>query len=448
VSRRTLLIAALLVVLLAAGSAGTFVLIRLHESRNIHGSSTVQFVPTAVPRPPARAQIREGIVWPTYGYDQARLRNDSGSKLAPPFRQQWLWHGQALLEFPPVIGFGRLYLTTFDGRFFALDAKTGKAIFRWDSGRCGWASPAVDGNLVFATFIGKRATCNASVPGTDGELVAFAAHGKRARIRWTLRVGPTESSPLVVDGLVYIGDWLGEVYAVDGRTGKVRWRFHTGGKIKGSVAEAGGIVYIGAYDGHVYALNARTGRELWRASEQARLGSSGTFYATPAVAFGRVYIGSTDGKEYSFGARSGDLLWSHGTGSYIYASAAIWHRLVLVGSYDQNFYAFDAATGDVRWQFRANGPISGSATVLGNIVYFSTFARRTYALDAATGRLVWSFPDGKYSPVVADAQRVYLTGYGKLYGLDPMRRRKSGFTARPGSARRSRPSGRAPRAGG
>jgi hypothetical protein len=30
---------------------------------------------------------------------------------------------------------------------------------------------------------------------------------------------------------------------------------------------------------------------------------------------------------------------------------------------------------------------------------------------------VWTFPDGRYSPVVADAGRLYLVGYGKVYGL-------------------------------
>jgi outer membrane protein assembly factor BamB len=405
-------------VLLLLAAAGVFVGIRLYESRNIVGSSTVQFTTTALPQPPRTAR-RAGLVWPTYGFDQERLRDDVDSRLAPPYRQVWLWHGRSLLEFPPVVAYGRLYLTTFDGRFWALDAKTGAPMFSWHSGRCGWASPAVASGIVYATFIGSRATCNASVPGTSGELVALQARASRPRIRWVFHTGPTESSPLVAGGLVYIGDWLGNVYAIDARTGRLRWRFRTGGKVKGSVAESAGTVYVGAYNGDVYALDAGTGRELWRASEQASLGSSGTFYATPAVDFGRVYIGSTDGKVYSYGAHTGDLLWSHGTGSYVYASAAIWHQLVLVGSYDHNFYAFDAATGDVRWQFHANGPISGSASVLGKVVYFSTLSKRTYGLDAATGRLVWSFPDGKYSPVVADGTHVYLTGFGRLYGLVP-----------------------------
>ena len=42
---------------------------------------------------------------------------------------------------------------------------------------------------------------------------------------------------------------------------------------------------------------------------------------------------------------------------------------------------------------------------------------RTYALDAATGRLLWTFSDGKYSPVIADDERLYLVGYTRVYGM-------------------------------
>ena len=42
---------------------------------------------------------------------------------------------------------------------------------------------------------------------------------------------------------------------------------------------------------------------------------------------------------------------------------------------------------------------------------------RTFALDARTGKLVWQFPDGHYSPLVADDRRVYLVGRATVYGL-------------------------------
>jgi hypothetical protein len=60
--------------------------------------------------------------------------------------------------------------------------------------------------------------------------------------------------------------------------------------------------------------------------------------------------------------------------------------------------------------------------VVAGRVYFATLKGTTYALDARSGRPVWTFPDGKYSPVVADAARLYLIGNARLYGLDERRR--------------------------
>jgi outer membrane protein assembly factor BamB len=122
---------------------------------------------------------------------------------------------------------------------------------------------------------------------------------------------------------------------------------------------------------------------------------------------------------YSYGATSGKLRWSHGTGGYVYGSPAVARNLVFAGSFGKKFFAFDAATGDVKWSFAANGPIAGSATVVGDLVYFSTLKRRTYALDVTTGKLVWTYPDGKYSPVVAARGRLFLVGYGQVYGMVP-----------------------------
>jgi outer membrane protein assembly factor BamB len=101
----------------------------------------------------------------------------------------------------------------------------------------------------------------------------------------------------------------------------------------------------------------------------------------------------------------------------VYGSPAVWQRRVYVGSYDGTFYALDAATGDVAWRFAANGPISGSATIVDGLVYFSTLRGRTYALDAANGRQRWTFGDGAYAGVVADEDRLYAVGFGRVYAL-------------------------------
>jgi outer membrane protein assembly factor BamB len=401
--------AGLLVLLVAAGTAAY--LYRKHQGRDIRGSSTVEFVEQEPPAP----KEPQDVTWPMYGYDAARLRAPFGFKLRPPFRRHpvWTFHGGALLEFPPVLGYGRIYIVNNKGEVFALDERRGKGVWKYPSGRCSAASPAVGNHLVFVALLNKP-PCNAS-HGVDGKVIAFDA--ETGRIRWQRTIGPSESSPLFGEGLVVVGDWSHNVYAFTASTGNLRWHYHAGGLIKGAIALAGNRVYFGSYDTHVYALDVHTGKQVWRASSQPRIGRTGTFYANPAVAYGRVYLGATDGKMYSYGATSGKLRWSNGTGDFIYSSAAVWRRNVMVGSYDGNFYSFDAATGDVRWRFNAGGKISGSPNVIDGIVYFSTLKGRTFGLDARNGKQVWSYPVGQYAAAVASKRRLYLVGYSKLYAL-------------------------------
>jgi outer membrane protein assembly factor BamB len=354
-------------------------------------------------KPPARSAA---LPWPTYGADNARLRAVAAPGLRPPFRRLWTFHGRALLEFPPVVGYGGVFEEAFDGRLYALDAASGRERWRYNAHRCGWSSPALADHLLFATFIGNS-ECKAGLAG--GYLLAFSP--QTGRIRWRRAIGPSESSPLVADGTVYVGDQDGHVYAFAARTGHRRWRFDTGAPIKASASLAYGRIYIGNYAGEMLALSARTGRLLWRS------GGHGNFYSTASVNSGRVYAGSLDGRVYAFSARTGDVLWSFGTGSYVYASPAIWRGLVLVGSYDRDFYAIEAGTGSRRWAYRAGAPISGAASVIDGIVYFSSFDRRTYALAAANGRLRKAWPDGDYSPAVAGHGRLYLVGLGRIYAL-------------------------------
>lgn len=401
--------AGLVVFLVALGGAGF--LYRKHQGRDIRGSSSVEFVQTE----PKAAKEPVGVIWPMYGYDAARLRAPLGFKVHPPFRRApvWTFRAHALLEFPPVIAYSRIYIVNNSGTVFALHQQSGKVLWKYRTHRCSAASPAVGNHLVFVSLLNKP-PCNAS-HGVDGKVIAFDA--ETGRIRWQRTIGPSESSPLFADGMVIVGDWSHDIYAFTAASGNLRWHFKAGGLVKGAISQSGNRVYFGAYDTHVYALDLHTGKQIWRASSQPRIGRTGTFYANAAIAYGRVYIGATDGKMYSFGATTGKLRWSNGTGDFIYSSAAVWRGNVLVGSYDGYFYSFDAATGDIRWRFHAGAKISGSASVIDGVVYFSTLSGRTFGLNARNGKLVWSYPTGQYAAAVASKSRLYIIGYSKLYAL-------------------------------
>ena len=416
--KRALAVLAGLVLLAGLGGLAAY-LYKGHLEGNVHGSST-EFNPTQTAPPPPPPSVKQKIVWPMFAYDMERTHVGPTVPVRPPFRRAWTAGGASLLEFPPAIGWNRLFLANGSGHLIAVSTKTGRRAWSYDARRCQAASPAladIGHGTVYEVFLNRK-PCKAKRPG-DGEVVALAVG--TGKLRWSTHIGASETSPVVVGNRLYVGDWLGDIRALDARTGRIIWTTNLGAAVKGAVAVNGDTLYVGAYNGHVYSLAARNGHVIWRGSADSRLLGSSQFYSTPALAYGRMYIGSTDGKVYSFGATTGHRIWSYGTGGYVYGSPAVWKQLVLVGSYSHRFYAFDAATGAVRWTFTANGPISGSATVIDGVVYFATLTKggQTYALSAKTGKLLWTFPDGRYTPVAADRRHLYLLGYAKIYAFTP-----------------------------
>jgi outer membrane protein assembly factor BamB len=346
-------------------------------------------------------------------------------QVGPPFHRDWVSGGTSLIEFPPAIAFRYLYYASLNGNLIAVSTRNGRRLWTVHVGRCEAASPAADRlgrGSVYETFLNRRPCGRSAALRGDGELLVVAA-GPSHSVRWSKRLGASETSPLLVGHRLYVGDAEGNVYCLRGVDGTTIWTRHVGGAVKGAIAYDRGRLFFGAYDGRLYALRASDGKSVWRAgSNRDWFGGHGTFYSTPAVAYSRVYLGSTDGHVYSFGEQSGKLRWSHATGGFVYGSPAVWRGRVFVGSYSDTFYAFDAATGAVLWKFHANGPISGSATVVDGIVYFATLHRRTYGLDARTGKQVWTYPDGAFTPVVTDGRRLYVIGWGKVYAFSPRRR--------------------------
>ena len=144
-------------VLAAAGAGVAYYLHVKHESRDVHGSSTVEFVTTARRRPPPPKE--PGVAWPTYGQNAERQRFANGVLLAPPFTRGWTFRAQALVEFPPAIAYGRLFFANNAGVLFAIGAQNGKRAWKYVSHRCVAASPAVDRHVVFETFM-NAPPCN------------------------------------------------------------------------------------------------------------------------------------------------------------------------------------------------------------------------------------------------------------------------------------------------
>ena len=98
---------------------------------------------------------------------------------------------------------------------------------------------------------------------------------KNLQARWAAQLpgeSVLESTPIVVDGIMYVSGPPGDVYAFDARTGLQLWYFHRRQDIKNpyqnnpfnrGVAVMDGRVFFGTLDDNLIALDAHTGRQLW-----------------------------------------------------------------------------------------------------------------------------------------------------------------------------------------
>ncbi len=143
------------------------------------------------------------------------LRADDG-------RVKWRFDAPGAIKASPSHHHGRIFVADYEGSMYALDASSGKALWRTNTTR---QRPFGSGGFY--------------------------------------------SSPAVAFGRVYAARDDGTVYALDERTGKISWYFQTNDFMYGSpaLAQVSGTpptLYIGSYDDHLYALDARTGIERWR----------------------------------------------------------------------------------------------------------------------------------------------------------------------------------------
>ncbi len=408
--RLVLAIGAAALVLLVGGGALAYELLK--RPADIHNPEAA-----FQPQKP-KVQKRKTVSWPLYGYDRARTRYLPAKGVRPPFREVWRYTDGPLLEFPPTIAGGKLYFVNNSGFAIALDADTGKQLWKRRIGRLNASSP---------TYYKHRLYIVNLVPGHVVKLDA-----KTGKVIWKHSLpARAESSPVVVGRSLYFGCEDGNLYALSTRNGNVRWATGLGGPVKAAPAYYGGVLYVGDYGGYMNAVEAKNGRLVWQTGSLGQgFGTSGAFYSTPAVAFGRVYAGNNDTRVYSFDRRDGAIAWTYSTGGYVYSGPAVASTrhtgpTVYIGSFDGNVYALNAKSGEPRWIRSAGGSVIGSLTAVGDIVYAAEFdgtSTTGYAMKG--GRTVFHYPRGTYTAVVSDGRRIYLVGYSSITALQPFKYRR------------------------
>ncbi len=235
--------------------------------------------------------------------------------------------------------------------------------------------------------------------------------------------GGYQSTPLVIDGRMYVTTPWSKVYAFDAKTGKQLWKFdpEVPREIAGTslccnisnrgVAYWNGKIIWAALDGRLLAVNAKTGKKVW----EVRVASPDDAYSitgAPRVGNGIVYIGEGGGEFYTRGflaahdAETGKKLWRFWTvpgdpskgpdkdvSDDVMPMAAktwsgewwktggggtIWDGIL----YDPETNTVVFGTGNgIPWPANLRSPGSGDNLFIASIV----------ALDATTGKYKWHY---------------------------------------------------------
>lgn len=157
--------------------------------------------------------------------------------------------------------------------------------------------PAARFDLAIAPAIygwGQEPDNDHFVPGRVAKLAPSAV--RRLRLKWAF-VYPgavrARSQPSFAYGALYVGSQNGTVYALDARTGCVRWNFSTTAEVRTAIVVppmTGPLkrAFFGDLIGHVYAVDAATGRELWRRRMDDH--PSTTITGSPVYAAGTLFV--------------------------------------------------------------------------------------------------------------------------------------------------------------
>jgi outer membrane protein assembly factor BamB len=279
-------------------------------------------------------------------------------------------------------------------------APVGRPVTKWRQYTGGeiYSSPViVDGTL----YIGTK----------SGFLAAFDVETGTERWRFDLGGYIVRATPAVVDGVAYIGAGYG-LFAVDAATGTERWRvpIRFAGSASPNVVD--GTVFVATQEGYIYAFDADSGAERWHYE------ADGLIFGAPAVFDDKVYFASDTGGIHVMSAETGRLVWRLSLDAQIRGAPVVAGGGAYFNSEQPALLAFDADTGDERWVTEVGG--EAAPAIAGDTIVFGSGENGLYAADAGTGEIQWLFPTGSAvvtAPVIS-GRTVYVTSGSTLYAID------------------------------
>ncbi|MBR2450490.1 MAG: PQQ-binding-like beta-propeller repeat protein [Paludibacteraceae bacterium] len=199
-----------------------------------------------------------------------------------------------------------------------------------------------------------------STPVTDGQRLfigddigcMYALELKSGKTLWTFDTGMRiVGSPAVSEGVVVFGSANYNIYGLDAKTGKELWHITTAQAVMGAATIHNGVAYIGGGDGRMFAIDIHTGKVKWSFDELKNY-----VLTRPLVYRDKLYFGCWDTHLYALNLDDGSLAWkwNNGKGNPKLSPASVWpvaaDGKIFITAPDRYFTCLDAETGAVVWR--------------------------------------------------------------------------------------------------
>lgn len=223
-----------------------------------------------------------------------------------------------------------LLFTSDDGFVYCLNSQTGKLVWKSaiNNGKYQRRDPSMtDGAWDYAISSPLVSGKTIYIGSTDSCLHALDANSGKAV--WKFKTDHiVRATPQVSGNLVYCGNWSGKFYAVDRKTGKQVWMADLHQPILSQPAIANNRLIIGSRHAWLWCLDATNGNEIWKYNYWWSWVES-----SPVIEKGIIYIGSSDLKRVlAIDLQSGKTIWKFRTSGYPYTAASLDKSTVYMGS--------------------------------------------------------------------------------------------------------------------
>jgi outer membrane protein assembly factor BamB len=309
---------------------------------------------------------------------------------APTARVQRLWHAsigkgaqKSGVAISPAVVDGRVYACSTNGNLEALDAVSGKSLWRLSNKFRYSGGPTVVGDLL-------------AVGTLDGEVQLLNA--RDGSERWHVAVtSEVISAPAIGDGIVVVRAHDGHIFGLDAQTGARKWTYDRSSmpllSLRGNSAPIlkQGVIFDGADNGKVVALRSSDGALLWEQALSTNEGRSeieriADVDGIVTVDSGVVYAVGYRGQVAALVAQSGRSLWTRDMSSFTGVSAST--TQLYISDADSDVWALDKRTGTPNWKQDAfEHRWLSPATTHGDYIVFGDLEGYVHWLTASDGTL-------------------------------------------------------------